>query len=217
MPRRSVFGFAVACLVIALAVGGGWTRAAAFQASPEASPVTGPEIIEVLLQDPGGQVLGAATFEQTEEGVTIVVLLDEGALEPGEHGIHVHEFGVCDPAGDQPFGSAGGHFNPTGAAHGAPQDESAHAGDLGNILAAPDGSGTFEITTDAFTLGAAPPTLADPDGSALVIHANPDDLTSQPSGESGGRVLCGVIFEGDGVAATPAASPVASPDASPAA
>ena len=217
MSRRAVFGFAVASLVTALAVGGGWTNAVAFQASPEASPATGPEIIEVLLQDPDGQTLGAATFEQTDDGVTIVVLLDEGALEPGEHGIHVHEFGVCDPSGDQPFSSAGGHFNPTGADHGAPHDEGSHAGDLGNILAAPDGSGTFEITTDAFTLGAAPPTLADPDGSALVIHADPDDLTSQPSGESGARVACGVIFEGDGMAATPGATPAASPDASPAA
>jgi Cu-Zn family superoxide dismutase len=114
-----------------------------------------------------------------------------------------------------PYESAGGHFNPTDAAHGAPEDEGSHAGDLGNFTVEDDGTFTFEITTDKITLApGAENSLDDEDGSALVIHEGTDDLMTDPSGESGGRVGCGIIFKST-VPAAPAASPVASPEASP--
>ena len=130
--------------------------------------------------------------------------------------------GACDPAGDTPFASAAGHYNPTGAAHGGPPATGAtgspeaadavgtpgaapgHAGDLGNITVDASGAGQLQITTDRFRLAE----LGDADGSALVVHADRDDLQTDPSGNSGGRIACGVIVPSrDG--GTPVATPAA--------
>ncbi len=176
------------------------------EASPAASPVE-MQAVGVDLRDVDGQDVGTATVAETPGGQVSIGVSVEG-LTPGEHGIHVHETGVCDPAGDRPFASAGGHYNPTGAAHGGPSGAegsipmgtpegaatpgvtAGHAGDLGNILADDSGRGQLQITTDRFRLAE----LSDADGSALVIHEGRDDLVTDPAGNSGGRIICGVIF-----------------------
>ena len=176
---------------------------------------------EIALRNVDGTVVGTASLSETSRGVTVKVTLSEGALEPGEHGIHIHETGICDPSGDEPFSSAGDHFNPHGATHGAPPEPmsgaspeglpgatpdatptatgDAHAGDLGNLTVEDDGSAVFEVTTPLVTMAVGQPTsLNDDDGSALVIHESPDDLQTDPDGEAGGRLLCGVIFSASG-------------------
>ena len=177
--------------------------------------------LTITLSGVDGVELGTATFSETD-GV-LVIDVSVAGLEPGDHGIHIHETGSCDASGDDPFASAGGHFNPQGVEHGpGPQEPvatpgyspvSAHAGDLGNITVGDDGTGTLTVETGLVTLAAdADNSLADPDGSALVIHENPDDLTTDPSGESGGRIACGVIFpaaDGTPAAGTPEEASVA--------
>jgi Cu-Zn family superoxide dismutase len=116
--------------------------------------------------------------------------LDVKGLTPGLHAVHVHAVGKCEgPA----FTTAGGHFNPTQKKHGFKSPEGAHAGDLPNMLVAKDGAGRFEALDDAITLKAGPASVFDADGSALVIHAGADDYVTDPAGNSGDRVACGVI------------------------
>ena len=117
-------------------------------------------------------------------------------LTPGTHGVHIHETGQCDPAGETPFASAGGHLNPDGREHGLDNPNGPHAGDLPNIEVGSDGSGTLEAVA---ARGAADPLglLLDGDGSALVVHANADDMMtdsgSEGPGNSGGRIACGIV------------------------
>jgi Cu-Zn family superoxide dismutase len=200
----------IAFSVLAVALIGAVAGTAALEASPAASPVAGS--IEVVLQNVDGQEVGHATLAETADGAVAIDVSIEGQ-DPGEHGIHVHAVGLCDPAGDTPFASAGGHYNPTGAVHGGPPAMGAtgtpdaatgHAGDLGNITVGDDGMGQLQITTDRFRLA----DLGDADGSSLVVHANPDDLQTDPSGNSGGRIACGVIVSPQ-VGGTPAATPAA--------
>jgi superoxide dismutase, Cu-Zn family len=129
-------------------------------------------------------VAGTVTFVQTSAGVDIQAHLT--GLKPGEHGFHIHEFGDCS-AGD---GScAGGHFNPTGMPHGGPDSGKRHAGDLGNILADSHGKAEYQRLDKVIELD-GPHSII---GRSIVVHAGRDDLTSQPSGNSGGRIACGVI------------------------
>ncbi|MDP8908088.1 MAG: superoxide dismutase family protein [Chloroflexota bacterium] len=200
--------------VLAAALVGIVARTTAQEASPDTS-----EAVEVVLQDVDGQQVGRATLGETPDGLVVIDARLDGVTS-GEHGIHVHAFGVCDPAGDMPFASAGGHYNPTGALHGGPptmgvaaspaaadamatpDPARGHAGDLGNITVLSDETGRLQITTERFRLA----DLGDADGSALVVHAQRDDLITDPSGNSGGRIACGVIFPSqDG--GTPASTP----------
>lgn len=192
-------------LASTLALGG--STAIAQDALPGATPSI--EEQHIILASPEGDLVATARFIEIDEGVTITVTTDaDSGLEPGEHGIHIHERGVCTPTeGDEPFSDAGGHYNPTDAEHGGPEDEDAHAGDLGNLTVEEDGTIDFEITTDRVTLVTGEEnSLADEDGSALIIHADQDDLETDPSGESGERVACGTIFQ------HPQGTPVATPD-----
>ncbi len=205
-------------LATSLTLGGGALALAqdATPATPEVPPVeeeAPPIRTQLTLTDVEGQPVGFAAIEEAEDGVTVTVVNSEDSgLPPGEHGIHIHETGICDPLGDEPFSSAGGHFNPTDSAHGGPDTEQRHAGDLGNITVNEDGTFTFDVTVQDVALAeGAEDTLADEDGSALLIHANPDDLETDPSGESGGRIACGVIFQNTLPVATPAATPEATP------
>ncbi len=140
------------------------------------------------LKNADGEVIGTATFAETESGVTIE--LEGEGLEPGPHGIHIHETGECDPPD---FKSAGAHFNPAGAQHGLENPEGPHAGDLPNLEVEDDGTLDYEATTDRVTLGEGDNSLFDADGSALVIHADEDDQMTDPTGESGDRIACGTI------------------------
>ena len=143
------------------------------------------------IMDAGGMSLGEAVFEQTPSGVLINVSVM--GLEPGAHGIHLHRVGACEPD----FTAASGHINPGGAMHGLRNPQGPDNGDLPVLHVAMDGSARAEFYTTRVSLSDDPtgdmPGLLDEDGSAVVIHADPDDHYTQPIGGSGGRVGCGVI------------------------
>ncbi len=151
------------------------------------------------LKDKDGKSHGTATLTQQAGGVRVQAQVND--LEPGQHGIHVHAVGKCD-APD--FTTAGGHFNPTNKQHGAKNPQGAHAGDMPNLTIGANRSGAFDNLDTAITfVDGAPGNIFDADGSALVIHANPDDEMTDPSGNSGGRVLCGVIQLQQGATTAP--------------
>ena len=147
-----------------------------------------PLSAEAVLKDKDGKQVGVATLIETPEGVRVA--LTGYRLPPGGHGLHVHAVGRCDPPD---FASAGAHFNPTGKQHGRMNPAGPHAGDLPNLVAAASGEAGLDITTKAFTLSPGPSSLLGDKGTALVVHANPDDDKTDPTGNSGGRLACGVI------------------------
>ncbi|HEU0065646.1 MAG TPA: superoxide dismutase family protein [Sphingomonas sp.] len=136
------------------------------------------------LQTAGGANVGRAVA--TEENGGIRIMLDARALPPGQHGVHVHTTGRCDGPG---FETAGPHWNPTSMSHGTQNPAGPHAGDLPNLNVAADGSGTMSMMLPAGSLDA----MLDADGAAFVVHAAADDLRTDPSGNSGGRIACGVF------------------------
>lgn len=130
-----------------------------------------------------GEEAGTATLTETPQGV--IIKAEFPSLPAGAHGFHIHAVGKCEP----PFKSAGGHFNPSTKKHGFHSSQGMHAGDLPNIHACSGGATTVEVLASQVTLGA----LFDQDGSSLVVHDKADDYKTDPSGESGDRILCGVI------------------------
>jgi superoxide dismutase, Cu-Zn family len=151
-------------------------------------PVAPANTAAAEVKDAKGAVIGTATLTEVPGGIR--VLLEARGLPPGPKGVHIHEVGRCEPPA---FTSAGGHFNPGGKKHGLENPEGPHAGDLPNITVGPDGAGRLESMNDRVTLGGGPTSLLDADGSALVIHAGPDDFKTDPAGNSGVRIACGVI------------------------
>ncbi|BDP40475.1 hypothetical protein DAETH_04440 [Deinococcus aetherius] len=176
-------------LVLGLAVAGG--------AQPmTAAPATTPLSAIAALRDPAGQVIGTATFRQMGQGVQVSV--EARGLPPGGHGMHVHEYGRCTPGVDPatntvvPFGGAGGHFDPgMSRNHDDPQapNKYGHGGDLPMLNVGADGVGRATFTSDKVSLTGMNGVL----NRSLVIHANPDDYKSDPSGMSGARLRCGII------------------------
>jgi len=137
-----------------------------------------------------GMKIGTAKITSTKAGVKIAVNVEQ--LTAGEHGIHIHNVGKCEgPA----FTSAGGHFNPTSAHHGMnnAQDPHPHLGDLPNLVVDKNGKAKTTFVAKGVTLGDGANSLFHDGGTALVIHAKADDLMSDPSGNSGDRIACGVI------------------------
>lgn len=137
-----------------------------------------------------GTKIGSAEITAAGQGVKISVKVSQ--LTPGEHGIHIHTVGKCEgPA----FTTAGGHFNPTSAHHGIhnAQEPHPHLGDLPNLAVDRSGKGNATFTVNGVTLGDGPDSLFHEGGTTLVIHAKADDLMSDPSGNSGDRIACGVI------------------------
>lgn len=159
-----------------------------FAADP---PYSGTAVVSVTstLVDTAGTPIGTVQLHQDAAGV-VLVRVDATGIPAGAHGIHIHQTGRCEgPA----FASAGGHFNPTSKKHGLDSPEGAHGGDLAQIPATFDGSGTHQATTDRISLTPGPLNIADADGSALVIHAAADDQVTDPTGNSGSRVACAVL------------------------
>ncbi|MFL0361976.1 superoxide dismutase family protein [Pseudobacillus sp. 179-B 2D1 NHS] len=141
------------------------------------------------LKNSEGKKVGIAELKQTNEGVSIKV--EASDLPPGEHGFHIHETGKCEKPD---FESAGGHFNPTNASHGMNHEKGPHAGDLPNLNVGEDGTVKAEMIAKEVTLNSGEDhSLIDEDGSALVVHEKADDGESQPAGDAGTRIACGVI------------------------
>jgi superoxide dismutase, Cu-Zn family len=152
------------------------------------APPASMAVAAAQLKDASGHVVGSALFSAVGGGA-VRVQVWAGGLPPGQHGIHVHAVGKCEPD----FGAAGGHHNPQGKQHGAHNPNGAHGGDLPNLVIGPDGNGALDATTGRFSLTPGGWTIFDADGSAIVMHANADDEMTDPTGNSGGRIACGVI------------------------
>lgn len=144
------------------------------------------DAVATLSPTEGNDVRGRVTFAQIEDGVLVVA--EVSGLSEGMHGFHVHETGDCSAPDAS---SAGGHFNPAGSPHGPPNapDSQRHVGDLGNLEAGPDGTARYERVDPVLQLS-GPNSII---GKAVIVHAGQDDLESQPTGEAGGRLACGVI------------------------
>jgi Cu-Zn family superoxide dismutase len=146
-------------------------------------------MINVNLINDKGAKIGTARLTQASEGVHIHV--EAAKLAPGIHGIHVHEYGVCDTPD---FKSAGAHLNPENKPHGFKNTQGYHAGDLPNIEVDANGKINTDIVTKTVTLEKGKPnSLLKPEGVSLIIHEKADDYMTDPSGNSGNRVACGVI------------------------
>lgn len=161
------------------------TKSKPEQTSTKVKAVTDlTQAVALLNPTDQSQVHGVVRFEKVPEGLKITGLIE--GLTPGKHGFHIHEFGDCSaPDGS----SAGGHFNPTGMKHGAPTDSIRHVGDLGNIVADAQGRVELNMVDSQIALDGENSILS----RGVVVHAGADDLTSQPSGNAGSRVACGVI------------------------
>jgi len=145
---------------------------------------------KATLKDQAGKEVGAVQLIETPHGVLLKLAL-KGAV-PGEHAFHIHAVGKCEP----PFTSAGGHFNPAAKKHGLAVAEGAHAGDMPNLHIPANGDLMVEILNGGVTLAKGKPnSVFDTDGSAIVIHAGVDDYKSDPTGNAGDRIACGVIVE----------------------
>jgi Cu-Zn family superoxide dismutase len=140
------------------------------------------------IKNADGQTVATASLRETKDGVRITVNVK--ALPQGLHAVHIHSVGKCEgPA----FTSAGGHFNPLNKKHGLKNPDGPHAGDLPDMYVNKDGIGHFEALMESFSLGSGETSILDADGSAVVIHATADDNITDPAGNSGDRIACGVI------------------------
>jgi Cu-Zn family superoxide dismutase len=161
--------------LVAIALVAGWLPAVA-------------QTAKAALKSAEGKDVGSAELIQTPAGVLVRLAIK--GLPSGEHAFHVHGVGKCEP----PFTSAGGHFNPGGKKHGLMATEGHHAGDMPNLHIPANGDLTIEVLNSAITLEKGRPnSVFQEGGTALIIHAGKDDYKSDPTGEAGGRIACGVI------------------------
>lgn len=175
---RKVFVFVIAGLLITAIV-----------ATAALAQGNGARHASAALLDPAGNVVGEAKFTEDAAGKLHVNVKVEG-ISPGLHGIHLHAVGSCSPT----FAAAGGHHNPLARQHGLDNPSGAHSGDLPNLVVNGAGRGHLDAVSDRATLSPGPATLFDADGSSVIIHAAEDDQMTDPTGNSGGRIACGVIM-----------------------
>jgi len=149
---------------------------------------TAAQSAKATLKDKDSKDVGSATLSQTPAGVLIA--LSVKGLPAGEHAFHIHGVGKCEP----PFTSAGGHFNPEKKKHGMMAPDGPHAGDMPNLHIPAGGELVVEVLNGAVTLEKGKPnSLFGPEGTALIIHAGKDDYKTDPTGEAGGRIACGLV------------------------
>ncbi|MFN8066212.1 MAG: superoxide dismutase family protein [Vicinamibacterales bacterium] len=144
--------------------------------------------VKVELKDAQGQSIGTATLTETMNMVHIQ--LDLKNLKPGEHALHVHSVAKCEAPG---FTTAGPHFNPASKKHGLQNPEGPHAGDMENFTVAADGTAKGMVMAKGITLGSGANSVFANGGTALVVHAGPDDMKTDPAGAAGDRIACGLI------------------------
>lgn len=168
-------------------VAGCATSGSSAGSSASNSTSTSPASAQATIRDQGGRVLGTVTVNETGQGFVTTGTLDH--LSPGSHGIHIHTIGACTGT----FTSAGGHWNPSGRQHGFENPMGPHLGDLQNIVVAADSSAEVAVSNrgGGFLRGVAG--LLDGDGASVVVHAGPDDYRTDPAGNSGARIACGVL------------------------
>ena len=152
-----------------------------------AGPVA-PATAEADIRDSAGRTVARSTV--TQVGDTLRVRIEAAGLAPGIYATHFHTVGRCDSSG---FESAGPHWNPRGRQHGRDNPRGQHLGDLPNLLVGTDGVGSFEFTIPGAFLAERDSALLDRDGATLVVHARADDHRTEPSGNSGARIGCGVL------------------------
>lgn len=174
MRRASIIGGTIVLAVGCAAVGAG-------SASQQ-------ETARAELRDAGGRRVGTATLTEVDNGVLVVA--EVNGLPPGRHGFHFHEKGLCE---GPKFESAGGHFNPLGRQHGPENPHGPHGGDMPNIVVLADGTGRAWTLNPYATLKEGERSLFRTGGTALMIHANADDYYTDPTGNAGDRIACGVI------------------------
>jgi len=150
-----------------------------------------PPSAGVNLKDSAGRIVGSAVFLEQDDGVRI--LLDVKGLPPGIKGVHIHAAARCEPP---TFDSAGPHFNPAKAEHGSANPKGPHAGDLPNITVDETGQGHLEVTNSRANLREGPASLFEGNGTSLVVHEGPDDMRTDPAGNSGTRLACGPVIRG---------------------
>jgi len=174
---------------VVLAVAAGLVAVPAMGKAPVAKKAVAPLAVAALLKGDAGPA-GVASLVQGKDGVALKLALT--GLPAGVHAVHLHTRGVCEVAA---FTSAGGHLNPAGHQHGRDNPMGAHMGDLPNIIVGADGKAdvTLPLGYKADELLAA---MFDKDGAAVVVHAAPDDYKSDPTGNAGGRIACGVWMRG---------------------
>jgi superoxide dismutase, Cu-Zn family len=174
MKKTALFSF-IALLIIIACKSGSETKA---------------NTLTITLEPKSGSaVSGTATFSEKNGIVTFSTKI--AGLKPGVHGIHIHEKADCSATD---AASAGGHWNPTHVKHGKWSDAEHHKGDIGNFTADENGNGTISLKTDEWCIGCGD-TNKDILGKAIIVHANPDDFTTQPTGNAGGRIACSAIIK----------------------
>lgn len=162
-----------------------WRASAVAVGLAIATPAFAADQATAVLKDPDGKEVGKVTLTAVPTGVLLDA--DLTALPPGDHAFHIHETGKCE-APD--FKSAGGHFNPEEDEHGLMNKAGPHAGDMPNIHVPESGQLRIEVLNQMVHMGRG---LFDEDGSAIVIHEGADDYKSDPAGDAGARIACGVI------------------------